>query len=297
VGRPWFLLLIPVGIGVVVAIGLSSGPDASMQEKLGLIAAGALFALALITIILSRRRAHARAKALRPVAAWGARRGLVWHSGNYGVDISMPLFQDRAYTVNSQDGSSTRIIPICESVLAGPLLPERDGVLAHMTWERRRARFIRYIPIVGIAASIDEECWTFAQVGLAAQEAAPFRGRLLLRARGGLDNRLIAAIEDAATDIEHHWLESAELERKFALRVHDDADPVAVRTMFSPKFIVWLVERANHGMFIELRGQTLMVGYPRRALAEPELDAMLVATHRVLLAVREAARLGQEALP
>ena len=65
----------------------------------------------------------------------------------------------------------------------------------------------------------------------------------------------------------------------------DRADDVAVRRMFSPAFVVFLVERAGEPLYVELRKQTLTVAQRGRLLEPAHLDRLLVDARRVVAAV------------
>ena len=114
------------------------------------------------------------------------------------------------------------------------------------------------IPFWGAVAEGDVDLWTVAQVALQADEAKPI-GRLVLSRREVHDLPALASLRDRATSLRHVELESAELHDVYELEVADRADDVAVRKVFSPAFVVYLVERAGEPLFIELRKRTLTV--------------------------------------
>ena len=74
----------------------------------------------------------------------------------------------------------------------------------------------------------------------------------------------------------------------YELEVADRADDVAVRKVFSPAFVVYLVERAGEPLFIELRKRTLTVALRGQLLGTADLDRLLDDVARVAAAIAPA---------
>lgn len=91
-------------------------------------------------------------------------------------------------------------------------------------------------------------------------------------------------------------LESAELDRQYRVYASSDADQVWVRELFSPSFIVFLIERAPSGLSFEYVDGSLCVSLPGSRTLDEDLDGLRDATvalvGRLRAEVREA--LGRE---
>jgi hypothetical protein len=172
-----------------------------------------------------------------------------------------------------------------ESVLRGPVVGARAGSVSHLAVHlKRRMPIVMLIPFWGAVAEGDVDLWTVAQVTLQADEAKPL-GRLVLSRREVHDLPALAALRDRATSLRHVELESTELHDLYELEVADRADDVAVRKVFSPAFVVYLVERAGEPLLIELRKRTLTVALRGQLLQPAELDRLLDDVARVAAAV------------
>ena len=175
-----------------------------------------------------------------------------------------------------------------ESVLRGPVVGARAGSVSHLAVHlKRRLPFVMLIPFWGAVAEGDVDLWTVAQVALQADEAKPV-GRLVLSRREVHDLPALAALRDRATSLRHVELESAELHDLYELEVADRADDVAVRKVFSPAFVVYLVERAGEPLLIELRKRTLTVALRGQLLELADLDRLLDDVARVAAAIAPA---------
>ena len=135
------------------------------------------------------------------------------------------------------------------------------------------------------------DLWTVVQVRCRARTSRGL-GRVVLSRRDVLDLPALAAIRDRATALRRRQLESAELHDVYELEVADGADDLAVRRLFSPTFVVFLVERAGQPLFVELHRQTLTVAQRGRLLEPADLDRLLGDARRVAAADRAARRHG-----
>jgi hypothetical protein len=73
-------------------------------------------------------------------------------------------------------------------------------------------------------------------------------------------------------------LESAELDSRYRIYVSPDSNSVWVRELFSPSFIVFLLERAPRGFAFEYVSGTLCVSLVGRRTLTEDLDALRDAT-------------------
>jgi hypothetical protein len=73
-------------------------------------------------------------------------------------------------------------------------------------------------------------------------------------------------------------LESAELDSRYRIYVSPDGDAVWVRELFSPSFIVFLLERAPRGFAFEYVNGTLCVSLVGRRTLTEDLDSLRDAT-------------------
>ena len=101
----------------------------------------------------------------------------------------------------------------------------------------------------------------------------PAVDRLVLEQRGALSLRMFDRVASAATDGRTVELESVEFDKRYRLTVRDATDDVALRRVFSPATIVWLLD---HGPArVELEGGALVVPIAGHTGDPDDLDALL----------------------
>lgn len=264
-------IFLTVCMAVVVVVPLLLGSQFSP------IAAAVLVGSVMLTMVLGsagigwvtelrRQREH------KHIRAWGRRHGFIkWTEGNVDLDTSTVVFRENTTTTEQSD-----VVPQCDSVLLGQTIDGRALAVAHLVWPKPRAHWWAVMPIVGAAffsSGIRE--WTFIQIRLAKAESHAYGGRMALASRGPLDRRLFDGLEDVVSSLENVELESAEFERDFSLRVSRRVNPLAMRSMFSPKFIAWLIDWAPTNLFLQLEEHTLTVGVAERVTGNAGLDRLL----------------------
>ncbi len=274
--RPPLLLLLGfVPLAVAIWWTIDAGTSAYLENPTVLVAAPLAGAFVITAAfwtfgLVDNRR---RMREWRALAEWGAPHGLA--------------FDIQGYTVGGTLGRRDDVA--IENVISGFIAGAREGSIAHVAIPRRRWRFLAAIPLMGIFAFGSFDLWTVVRLRLNADEVRPF-SRLHLR-RGGLrDASLLAAFSDVATPLRHVDLESVELHDLYGLEVNDDADEVAVRRLFSPVFIRWLIERAARPLMVDVHGGELVVAVPGRHLATAELDEALATAVTVAENVAPAIR-------
>jgi hypothetical protein len=272
---PIALLLGFVPLAAAIWWTIDAGTDAYLDDPTMLVVAplaGAFCITAAFWVfgLVDNRR---RMREWRALAEWGAPHGLAFDLLGYSASSTLGRRDDVAI----------------ENVISGVIAGAREGSLAHVAIPRRRWRFLAAIPLMAIFAYGSFDLWTVVRLRLNADEVRPFR-RLHLR-RGGLrDASLLAAFSDVATPLRHVELESVELHDLYGLEVDDDADDVAVRRLFSPVFIRWLIERAERPLMVDVHGGELVVAVPGRHLAPAELDDALATAVTVAENVAPAIR-------
>lgn len=266
---PWWLHLaaLPFVVLVVYAI-VWLGDDQSDWIGLALLAAILFFIATLVGWTMWKgelRRQEAQA-----LVDWAAPRGLAL------AQTAEPKRDATALT-----GGTVAF----DTVVRGPIVADRAGTVSHLAVSLRRTLPLVYlVPFWGVAMEDSVDLWTMVQVALPREDLAGL-GRVVLSRRDVLDLPALAAVRDRATALRSVELESAELHRVYELDVADRADDLAVRRMFSPAFVVFLVERAGEPLYVELRKQTLTVAQRGRLLQAHDLDRLLADARRVATAV------------
>lgn len=116
-------------------------------------------------------------------------------------------------------------------------------------------------------------------------ELRPLVSELLCQRRSGL--RIFEGIEDAFRDAERVTLESRAFNDRYELFADRSQDPIWLRRLFSPGFVVWLAEDAPEGLAFEVSGGLLCVEFSGHMKSTAELDSVRSATARVARRLRE----------
>jgi hypothetical protein len=166
-----------------------------------------------------------------------------------------------------------------ERTLTGDLADGLDGMLALYTYEEtstdskgnRQTNYYRYT------------------VGLVEiPECAGFIPELYVQRKFGI--RALEKLEDAFRgDKERVEFESAELDKRFEIFVDEKQDRNWLRQLFSPSFIVWMLQKTPNKFAFELVDGTLCCyanGHKEKAA---DLDRMRAATAVVAKRLREEA--------
>jgi hypothetical protein len=166
-----------------------------------------------------------------------------------------------------------------ERALTGPLADGVDGVLALYTYEdettdsegNRQTNYYRYT--VGLAQ---------------VPECAGLVPELYCRRKFGL--RSLEKFEDVfRRSKERLKLESEALDKRYEIFAGEGQDPVWLRRLFSPSFIVWLTDSAPEKFAFELVDGTLCCyvnGHKKKAA---ELDTIRAASAAVAIRLRDEA--------
>jgi hypothetical protein len=119
-------------------------------------------------------------------------------------------------------------------------------------------------------------------------QLAPFVDRLYCERRHGF--RFLDSAEDALrTRNQRIELESEEVDRRYEVFAGSHEDPVRVRRVFEPTFLVWLAEQAPEDFAFELEAGTLCCNVGGQRKTSNALDELCAATAMV------ASRLTDEA--
>lgn len=251
------LAFAPFFAGVVYPIVVDAS---TLPQWYGLVPfAGVLCGIGAMSV--SYHLAHAAdRRAAAALGHWGAARGLALKPSQ-SPDEGSCLLLDRTDAIH---GAAVR----------GTAIGARNGWVAHVGLPVRRYRALYAVPMLGPLADQRIDDWTLVQAVLTPGEVAPLR-RLVLSRRDLLDLPALRGVRDAISDLRTVELESLELEGRYALLVDDDADDVAVRAAFTPALIVFLIERLDDQLLVELRRRTLTVAARGRATDPALLDRVL----------------------
>jgi hypothetical protein len=98
------------------------------------------------------------------------------------------------------------------------------------------------------------------------------------------------AFAELAGDSNRVDLESAELDRLYRIHAAPERDDVWLHELFSPSFIVFLIERAPHGFAFEYVEGTLCVSVIGRRTLTADLDGLRDATVELVAKIRAEIR-------
>lgn len=101
--------------------------------------------------------------------------------------------------------------------------------------------------------------------------------------------RALEKLEDVFRGDERVKLESLDLDERFEIFVDEKQDPVWIRQLFSPSFIVWLCEETPKGFAFELVNGKLVCNIKGHKKNARDLDAMVQAMGGVARRFREEA--------
>ena len=119
-------------------------------------------------------------------------------------------------------------------------------------------------------------------------EVGPFMPELLVRRKSGF--KALEGFEDAfRRNHERVTLESEAMRDRYEVFVATGQDPVWVRELFSPTFIVWLTETPPKGFAFELVGSTLCCFVPKHRKSAADLDEFRQVGCAVVERLREEA--------
>jgi hypothetical protein len=163
-----------------------------------------------------------------------------------------------------------------EHALSGPLADGVEGTLALYTYEdeyydsdgNRQTNYYRYT--VGICE---------------IPESAEHVPTLYARRKFGL--KALEKFEDAFRSVERVELESEALDDRYEIFVGSEQDPVWLRRLFAPTFIVWLTDSAPEKFAFELVEGSLCCYVKGHRKKAEGLDRMRVATASVAKRLRE----------
>lgn len=246
------VFVVAVGIGVAVAVGPAIG---------GAAAVGALLLGVLIVFAIADRHA-----ADDFFEVYSQQRGMTLVHGRGRLPKATPLLRkgDDRYT---------------ERTLTGPLADGFEGTLALYTYEEetrdsdgdKQTNYYRYtVGLVEVA------------------ECAELVPELYCQRKFGL--RALEKFEDAfRTKKERVKLESEKLDTKYEIFAGKEQDANWLRQLFSPGFIVWLMDTAPDKFAFELVDGTLCCYVNGHQENAADLDGIRVATGAVAKRLREEA--------
>jgi len=173
-----------------------------------------------------------------------------------------------------------------ERTLSGPFAKDVEGILALYTYEEestdadgdRQTNYYHYT--VGL---------------ISVPECASHVPELYCRRKSGL--RSLEKLEDVFRSTERVKLESEALDERYEIFSGKKQDPVWLRRLFSPTFVVWLGEEAPRKFAFELVDGVLccFVGDHKKSAAE--LDAIRAASTTVARRLREESNETSAASP
>lgn len=109
-----------------------------------------------------------------------------------------------------------------------------------------------------------------------------------LRVQRKFGFKALQGFEDAfRRNSERVELESEAMIDKYEIFVHKGQDPIWVRRLFSPSFIVWMTENPPNKFFFELQNGSLCCAVPKHRKNTEDLDEMLETGLGVVARLRE----------
>lgn len=251
--------------GIVVALMIAAGLGAAIGLKNAGLGGAAAVLVLLVAIVVVFMIADARA-ADSFFASYAGARGMTL-SGRSPLPAATPLLS------KGSDRYAKR-------VLSGPLGEGVDGELALYTYEERTT---------GSEGQTETNYYNYTVGITQIPECVRFLPELFCQRKFGL--RALEKFEDAfRRSKERVNLESEKIDEKYEIFSDRGQDQNWVRQLFSPTFIVWMMDSAPNKFAFELVDGTLCCYVQGHKQKAEELDAMRAATATV------ATRLRQEAL-
>jgi hypothetical protein len=167
-----------------------------------------------------------------------------------------------------------------ERALAGDLAPGLNGILALYTYEEETTD----------SKGNSQTSYYHYTVGLVqVPECASFISELYIQRKFGL--RALEKFEDVFRGSkERVKLESEALDKKYEIFVDEKQDQNWLRQLFSPTFIVWLLQETPDKFAFELVNGTLCCYASNHKKKAADLDRMCAATAAVAARLREEAQ-------
>ncbi|MGI8462152.1 MAG: hypothetical protein ACR2OC_11060 [Solirubrobacterales bacterium] len=162
--------------------------------------------------------------------------------------------------------------------ISGTLPGGEPGTLAHYTYEEIHTdsegdRTTTYINFTVVVCQV-------------AESAAKVR-ELICQRRFGF--RFMDGFEDSFRTKKRIEVESEAMDKRFETFADPGTDPVWLRQLFEPSFIVWLAEQAPESFAFELVAGNLVTNVKGHADSAAELDAICEASSVVARRLREEA--------
>ena len=168
--------------------------------------------------------------------------------------------------------------------MTGRLAGVEPGTLAHYTYEDRSTD----------SEGNQETTYYHFTVGICSiPESAEKAGELYCQRRFGF--RFMDGFEDAFRKKQRVEVESELMDKRFETFADPNADPVWLRRLFSPSFIVWLGEEAPDGFAFELVAGSLVSNVKGHQKSAAELDEFCAATATVAKRLRDESNEGSRA--
>ena len=166
-----------------------------------------------------------------------------------------------------------------ERTLAGDLAPGVNGILALYTYEEEHT---------DSEGNRDTDYYRYTVGLVQIPECVEFIPELYVQRKSGL--KALERLEDAFRgDKERVKFESAELDNRFEIFVHEKQDQNWLRQLFSPSFIVWMLQNTPNRFAFEMVGGTLCCYAKDHKKKAVDLDGMRTATAAVVTRIREEA--------
>ncbi len=245
-----------LAVACVVAVWL-----ASIDAFVGVVFADAALVLGVASIMFLIGRwviRKLRAPGANPVELWAKRRGLVYTRADQLPEATPLLCR----------GDSRKAI----DVVSGELAPGMNAVLA------------RYTYVIG--HEDERRPYRYSVVVTRVPESVAFAPLLLCRhkptARTGDDG-----FEETYAARRSVALESVDLRRGYEIETWSDQDPVWIRELFSPMFIVWLADSAPEGLSFEVTDGMLCASLPGHEHEPADFEALAMATAHIAQRLRE----------
>lgn len=246
--KVWVWIGLPAAI-VLIGGALTAGPAAGTGPGL---VVGLIFALVVTLVGVGIAFWVADSRAAKAFyRSYADSRGLVWHEGGGQLDGTSPLLRK---------GDSRRV----NQLFTGKLTDGIEGSLALFTYT------VESHDSDGNDSSTD---YPFTVVTVKMPQVTAHLADLRVQRKGGL--KALEKFEDKFRfKHERVTLESEALRDRYEIFVSKGQDQVWVRRLFSPTFIVWLVESPPKKFAFEIEDGYFVAYIPKHRNSAVELDEM-----------------------
>lgn len=250
--KAWVLIGIPAVVLGIIGVAISP------LLGLAFLAGGFVIGLAVCFWVADHRAAKAF------FDSWASARGLTWHGGGGSLDGTSPFLRK---------GDRRKV----NQLFTGPLDEGIEGSVALYTYT------VESTDSEGRDSDTD---YPFTVVTVRMPETVAHLPELRVQRKSGL--KALEKFEDAfRRQHERVTLESEAMRDRYEVFVQKEQDQIWVRRLFSPSFIVWLVESPPQKFAFELEKGYFVAYIPKHRDSAAGLDEMVAVSTRIAHRLRD----------